>query len=142
MATKNITKVGTPEAAPKKEQPVKVERIAFIKSDAAKDHNDINDDDRFTHGDITGYDTKLHKAPTRRDFANDFDFLLFRADLVELQANKFAERATKLRTQAEELQKYGDPAQRAKVKRAQRLRDQLAELREALEAEGIEVPEL
>lgn len=84
------------------------------------------------------YSPRHHTAPKRVEFANEADYMLFKADDMELRANGLLERATSMREQADQYRKYGDPATRQKIKRAAKLREQLAALEKALAEEGID----
>ena len=127
-----------PVKAPKAEKP-KVERPkrqAYALSDAAASIR--NSEGRLTGNPWdNGYDEKTHFGPKRGEFASESDFLEFKASTLDRRAQAMVENAAKTREQAAEMRKYGDPAQRAKVRRRQRLLDQLTALNEQLKAEGI-----
>ncbi len=87
----------------------------------------------------TDYVERKHLAPKRGDFAGEDLFLEWRAITFEARAMHLTEQAAKMRSQAEDIRQYGDPAQRAKVRRFQRLQDQILELKAELGDQGIEV---
>jgi len=87
-----------------------------------------------------GFDRKLHKMPSRRDFANEHDFLRFKADLVELKAEEYVAAAARYRDQAATIEQFGDPETRKKVMRLQKLAAAQAELLAELESQGVEIP--
>ena len=138
-AAKVGTKSDTPTTAKKekKEKKEKKIRVPYIDTELAMK----NDDGRLTE--VPGdFDPKEHKAPKKTDFSEEHIYMRFRADELDRKSELMAGRAEKLREQSDNLEKYGDPAQRAKVKRAQRLKSQLAELEEALKAEDIDIDDL
>ena len=84
------------------------------------------------------FDGAAHLKPARADFANPGDFYLFKADQNEAKANDLVASAVKYREEAANIAKFGDPTKRKMAKRAQKLRDQLANLEAQLAAEGFE----
>lgn len=87
----------------------------------------------------TDYKENKHLAPKRGEFAGEDLFLEWRAITFEVRAAHLSEQASKFRKQAEDIRQYGDPAQRAKVRRFQRLEEQIIGLRAELSEQGIEV---
>lgn len=85
------------------------------------------------------FDTTKHLKPARDDFANPALFMEFRAAEASAKSEALAEAAEKYLAEAASLRKYGDPAKRKMAKRAQRLRDELADLEATLEEEGIDL---
>lgn len=87
----------------------------------------------------TDYKENKHLAPKRGEFAGEDLFLEWRAITFEVRAAHLSEQAVKFRKQAEDIRQYGDPAQRAKVRRFQRLEEQILALKGELKEQGIEV---
>jgi hypothetical protein len=98
----------------------------------------VNDEGKLTEV-PADFDGKLHLKPVREDFASPDLFMLFRAAEAEAKAAELTASAAKYREEADNLKKYGDPAKRKAVKRAMRLRNELADLEAQLAAEGIEL---
>lgn len=115
------------EDAPKKE------RVAYA--------GERNADGRLTKA-PTDFDRKEHNPLKRPDFVSDDLYMTWKAGELEKHGNEMLERAKKLRTQAEQIQKYGDPAQRAQVKKAQKLVAAFAEMRAQLAKEGINIEDI
>ena len=82
---------------------------------------------------------KEHKAPKRTDFANESTFMNFRADVLTARGNAILDNAKRLREEAVQVEKTGDPTKRALLKKAAKMRDSLAALEAQLKAEGIEI---
>lgn len=136
----NVAERVKPEKAPKAEKaekPPPPKRREFIEV-AAELGEPLDGEGRLTQIPVT-FDGSAHLSPKKTEFAEEHHFLDFKANEAEMRAAELVETAAKLRRQANDLRQYGDPAQRAKVKRATRLREQLAELEAALKAEGIEL---
>lgn len=111
-------------------------RVAYVESEEAKAAGIVNADGKLT-GAPVGYNYREHKAPKRADFADEADFYEFKAAVMEINAERFVKRAASLRDNAAAMRKYGDPAQRAMVRRRQKLQEQMAELDAQLAADGI-----
>lgn len=90
----------------------------------------------------TDFDRKEHKPLKRPDFVSDDLYQEWKAGQLEMHGNEMLERAKKLRAQAEAVRKYGDPAQRAKVKKVQKLADMFTQMREQLAKEGIKIEDI
>lgn len=127
-----------PKVAPKGDKPekVKVVRVDYVKSPAAK--SVIDDKGKLTAAPV-GYDHKLHLAPSKGDFASESVYMHWRADELDRAAVECAERAKRMRQEADALKNQPDPAVRQQVRRLQRLKDQMAALQEQLAKEGITV---
>lgn len=85
------------------------------------------------------FDGSAHLTPKKDDFANPADYYEFRAVLAEAKAAEQTATAAKMREEAENIRKFGDPEMRAKAKKAAKLRETLAALEAQLQAEGIEI---
>lgn len=85
------------------------------------------------------FDGALHLTPKKGEFASAADYYEFRAVIAEAKAQEFAATATKMREEAENIRKFGDPELRAKAKKMAKMREQLAALEAQLQAEGINV---
>ncbi|UOF80072.1 hypothetical protein [Caudoviricetes sp.] len=114
-------------------------RVAYVESDEAK--SIVNADGKLTAAPI-GYDYRKHKAPKRVDFADEADFYEFKAQVYDVNAERFAKRAVSCRENAATMRKFGDPAQRALVRRRQKLQELMAELDAQLAADGISLDEI
>lgn len=125
-------------AAEKNEEKERPQRIAYQESDEAKGANLLNEDGLLT-GVPVDFDGDKHLRPNRKSFADEADFCEFRAMQDELEAQALTARAAKLREQAEQIRKFGDPGQRAKVRRAQKLAEQLKALQATLKADDIDI---
>jgi len=84
--------------------------------------------------------TPDHENLGRKDFKDRATFLRFQARKVDLSIDKMKLRKDDLLAKAEEAEKGVDPTQK-KIRRAERLKAQLAALEAELEAEGIELDE-
>lgn len=89
----------------------------------------------FTDMTPEGFDPKVHKSLKKKDFAADHLFFLFRADELDSKAAAF-------RKQAVEAEKLGSSKDRGRMKRLVKLQDKVAELKQQLEAQGVDVEEL
>lgn len=118
----------------KKAEKNRVKRIPYVESEGAQ----VDGEGLLTVV-PTDFDTAKHKAPNRKHFATEDLYCEFRAIILETKVTAYTELAMKLRTQAEQIRQFGDPGQRAKVRRAQKLTDQLKALRDQLKSEGVEV---
>ena len=77
----------------------------------------------------------------RENFASEDLWLEHQANVFQIRGEGMIARAKRLRAEAENSRKFGDPESRKKLKRAAKLRDQLAILMAQLKSEGIEVDE-
>lgn len=139
MVQATIPSKAMPKNADKKDKAPKEKKPKAVKTpyvQLAEVRSVLDGNGRLSSMPVT-FDPKLHKAPRRTDFAGDHVFMLFRADVLDSRAQALASKAVQMRQEAETIQKSGDPTQRAKLKRAARLKDQLAELEAQLKAEGI-----
>ncbi len=109
-------------------------RIPYVESEGAQ----VNEEGLLTAV-PTDFDSAAHKSPNRKHFASEDLYCEFRAIQLEEKVAAYTEQAAKLRQQAAQIREFGDPGQRAKVRRAQKLTDQLKALREQLSAEGVDV---
>lgn len=89
----------------------------------------------FTEIEPKGFDFKTHKSLKKRDFAADHLFYLYRATELDNKAAAF-------RKQAEDAEKLGSVKDRGRMKRLVKLQDKVAELKQQLEAQGVDVEEL
>lgn len=137
MAAKRVQGVKGKTATKEKPEPKK--RPKYMSTDLAKEH--MNGDGLLT-AIPDNYDSKEHLAPKRADFASEDLFLEFKANEFESRAEGLATKAARLREQAETIRKFGDPEQRKKVAKFQKMQAQISELQKALEAEGISLDEL
>lgn len=140
MAKRKDTKVAekpaeTPET-PETEE--KKERVAYM---TVADASILNDEGQLTQV-PEDFDGSEHLTPRKADFANEADYLEFKAVQADLRITHLAAQAEKWRKEAEHIRQFGDPEQRAKVLKAQRLKDQYAALRSQLEEEGLDVDEI
>jgi predicted flap endonuclease-1-like 5' DNA nuclease len=124
-------------AAPKASdlKPEKTRRVDFVRASVAKPI--IDDKGRLTGLPGALFDSKLHLAPRKGDFATESLYLVWKADELERHATGMAKRAVELRQEAERAKNAPDPAVRANLKRLQRLKDMQAALEEQLKKEGI-----
>jgi|TARA_R100000501_G_C2607624_1_gene102941 hypothetical protein len=113
----------------------KVEKVSFTSVATCVDENGLINDPNLGGE----FNSKLHSSPNRRDFDNEATYWNWKAVVADAKSQKNADDAVKFRQNAEDFTKFGDPASRAKMKRRQRLIDQLAALDQQLQAEGIEV---
>tara|TARA_R110000787_G_scaffold42303_11_gene104010 strand:+ start:96 stop:491 length:396 start_codon:yes stop_codon:yes gene_type:complete len=124
-----------PSSVTKNESGARAPRISYMDVATATDAN----------GKLTAlptdFDTTLHLKPVKTDFAHPAVFMEFRAAEAREKAQQFTETAAKYDAEADSLRKYGDPTKRKMAKRAQRLRDELAALEDALSVEGIDLPD-
>lgn len=89
----------------------------------------------FTEVEPEGFDFKVHKSLKKRDFAADHLYYLYRAKELDSKAAAF-------RKQAEEAEKLGSVKDRGRMKRLVKLQDKVAELKQQLEDQGVDVEEL
>lgn len=129
MAT---TKKTTKKTAAKsdKSSAAKKQRVEYVKTDLGE-----RNDDGLIVGQPEGFDGKQHLKPVRDDFADAADFYEFQAAQSDERVEYFQRQAEKWRQQAEDFRKYGDPEKRKMAKRADKLREQLAELEAQLKSE-------
>jgi len=100
----------------------------------------VGDDDAKVLSAVPFNWTPDHENLGRKAFATRSLYLKFQARKVDLQIVKLGARKADLLAKAEEAEKGVDPTQK-KLRRAERLRAQLATLEAELEAEGIVVDE-
>ena len=74
----------------------------------------------------------MYSRPKREQFKSQVDYLKFKAWLLRGQAER-------LEARADDIEKYGDPKTRAKVNRAAKLAEKLAEMKAELESAGVEI---
>lgn len=134
-AASGATATATAEAAEEEKKP----KIALPRELAVNAQGESLLD---ASGKLTGtpvkWDPRLHLPLAKEAFASPAEFYEFKAWQSEESAKRSLERATKLRQDADNFRRFGDPEKRAKVKRAQRLKEQLAALEKQLREEGIE----
>jgi len=82
-----------------------------------------------------GYEFGKFASLKKRDFTEDYLFMLHRAAEYELKV-------VDLRAKAEEYKKLGNAKDRAKAKKLLKLREQFASLKETLAGQGIDVDSL
>lgn len=83
------------------------------------------------------YNPKEMERLEKSEFASEDLFLDHQGNLFTWRAEQFAKRGERFHKEAAATRKFGDPEKRKKLKRAQKLQDQLALLMKQLEAEGI-----
>lgn len=82
------------------------------------------------------FDSKVHKPIRRQDLENE-------APLLDQMAARHEEAARKLRAEAEAARTLGSAADRAKMKRLQRMREQMAKLEgELASIPGVDIEKL
>jgi hypothetical protein len=137
--TKGSTKAATPKiTAAEKSKAERAKRVEYTK---LCDADQLNEDGVLTA--IPGdWDAKKHLPLRKGDFADEAMFLDFRADDMETRGKALLTSAKLIRETAVTHRKFGDPKKRAQVKRAQRMVEQLAKLKEQLKAEGVDVDEI
>jgi hypothetical protein len=81
------------------------------------------------------YDPKKHQPFTKKDFAEEHQFLSFKAGLLE-------EAAAKLRTRAEESKRLGTGEERKARQKLLKLRESFDQLSEKLKEQGVDVDSL
>ena len=89
----------------------------------------------------SAWDIDKHEPLKKGDFATEDLFLGWKAAYYDQRAKFFTARAAKIRSDMEALKKFGSPETRKKVRRAQKLAEQLAALNEALKNEGVILPD-
>lgn len=135
--TKSANKTAAPKVAVEKVAVERVDtRVAYTESSEASSAGIINADGKIT-GKVTDFNYQKHRAPKRVDFADEADFYEFKAEVYDINADRFAKRAVSCRENAATMRKFGDPAQRALVRRRQKLQEMMAELDAQLMADGI-----
>lgn len=143
--TNTSAPAATSEEAPAKEKKEKIQRVAYMtvapKEILNSEGKLIKIPNRENAGDNC-YDETKHLKPQSEDFADDADRMEFQAETFEAEAEDRLARAKSLREQAESYRKFGDPEQRNKVLRAQKITDQLANLKEELRAQGVDLASL
>jgi len=139
---KTAPKAATPskaaEKTPNPDKKPKVERLDFINSPAAKPL--LDEKGRLKEKPGAAYDSKLHLAPKKSDFASETLYMHWRADELEQHAQDMVKRAAEMRQEADALVGQPDPAVRAQVKRLARLIEATKALEEALAKAGITLP--
>lgn len=111
----------------------KKERVAYVGT--------RNADKRLTAV-PTDFNPREHLPLKRPDFATEDLYLRFKSAQLRARGQQMLDRANKLDEQATQIQKFGDPAARAKVRKFQKLADTMKELKATLEKEGISLADL
>lgn len=118
-------------------------RVSFLTTEAAKPFLTTEADGTAKLTAVpTGFDQTKHLPLTKDNFADEGVFLQWRAAFFEERGHRLLRLAEKIRRDAATVAKYGTPEKRKQIKRAQKLADQLAELRKTLAAEGIDLSDL
>ena len=81
------------------------------------------------------FDFDAHKPLRKKDFAHEWDYYLYRASFFDWNA-------ARMRKTAEEVKEHGGTKERQAAKRLKAMSSKIAELRQKLEAQGINVDEL
>lgn len=82
------------------------------------------------------FDPEKHLIPRRKDFGDEVIYHEFKAARFESEAAEMTNRASVARSKAQELRDYGDPAQRAQIKKFNKYLENLKELRDSLKESG------
>lgn len=82
-----------------------------------------------------GFDFGTYKPLKKKNFKQDYLWYLHKAAEMKFKAERYEK-------EAEEIKKLGSPAERAKKKQIIRLQSKMAELKEQLSAQGIDVEAL
>lgn len=144
-------KVGGTKKVEKKDGEKKARKgrveLDYSKAVDADGNSIVNEDGKLTALPLTvgegdnvvfeGWNPKKHKPLRKSDFAEEYMYMFFRAHVAQIRADQQAEKAKKLRKQAEQIQQFGDPKTRKKAKKLARMREQLAALEAELAGEGI-----
>jgi hypothetical protein len=133
--TKGTTKAAETMTAAEKSKKERAKRVEFTK---VCDKDMLNEEGKLTAV-PENHDAKKHLPLRKSDFAEETLFFDFRANELEVRGNATLALAKKMREQSATFKKFGDPKKRAQVKRAQRMVEQLAKLKEQLSAEGVDV---
>lgn len=108
----------------------KVKRVAFPGKKPA---------DGFKEAMPKDFDFKLHKPLKKADFGSTALFMQHKASFIDYRADGMKELANKMRAKAERFAALGDDKTAKKVKKAERIQKQLAELSKELEGSGIDI---
>lgn len=119
------------------EAPAKIEKIRYADSGHAIEAGIIDGQGRITADTLPHYDATAHIRPKRNDFANEWDYLRWRAGELENQADSYIKRADLLRKQADTAQSQPDPRKRKALVKLQKMRETMAALEAQLAAEGL-----
>lgn len=82
-----------------------------------------------------GFDFGTYKPLKKRNFKQEYLWYLHKAAEMKFKAEQYEKKA-------EEIKKLGSPAERAKKKQIIRLQSKMAELKEQLSSQGIDVEAL
>lgn len=89
-----------------------------------------------------GYDEGKHEQLERSDFADDKNWLTFRAAQLRARAAKMIAKAEQLEQEANSTGLVSDPAKRAQIKKVQKMAASLEAIKAQLAKEGIDVDSL
>lgn len=89
----------------------------------------------------TDFDGSKCKPLRKKDFEKESNYLRHAGALMQVRGQDIVDKGVKWLAKAEQLDKFGDPAQLKKAQKLSRLRDQLVKLEAECEEEGIEVVE-
>ena len=125
----------------------KVEKVKpilsnFPKSDAPT--SILNTEGKLTTIDVVanGFNDEKHERLTSDDFANESLWLSYRVSELRRRGTAMLAKADQLEKDATNAAKFGDPAQRSKVKKLQKYADAFAALRAELIAQGVDTSAL
>jgi len=127
-----------PAAAPeeKPEKPKKPKKADYVEQFDEAAMKKLTDDGAYPFKETPAdFDWAKHKPLKKKDFVDDAQFCIHRAEEHELKAKD-------LREEAEELKKTGGKRQKAAVKNFKRMADRMKTLRAKLEAQGMDVDAL
>ena len=127
----NRTETVNPPEKAKPEPKVRVNFITLV------DKSMLNPEGKIV-GIPEGYNSKEHLAPKRAEFANEADYMDFQANIFESVIASKQARIAKLRANAEELRKYGDPTVRKEVARGRKLAEQLIAIKKSLGSSDVD----
>lgn len=119
-------KPDTEDASAKKEKVKKVDYVGTLTAEQKKDPSIYPF--KTTPED---FDHDKHKPLKKADFAVDHEYILHKAA-------GFQHRADKLKIEAEEVKKTGGRKQQAGLKRFKKMQEKIAELKQKLEAQGVD----
>lgn len=123
--TKGGNKGAKQQEAPPKEKKV---RVPFMTALSGKANDLISSGENgasvITYDNVPAahklFSRRDHESPDRSDFATEDAYLVWRALELEARAALFMRAAAKMRTNADNFRKFGDPAKLKKVRRFQK----------------------
>lgn len=109
------------------------QRLHYLPTEAGEQTYTLGDEEITVE--VVAWDEKLHKPLLRKHFANEVLFFSWRAHTFRLKAAEFDKKA-------EDAKRVGSKADQAKLRRLQKMREQMAKLEAALTEAGIDIDEL